>query len=206
MAAKYAIGITINGNEVRAAFLGLVRGKARIKKLESTTLEEALEQSNVQGKAVPASLNDLENAFDIQEPDFKEEAQGELNGRAEQDNNVSKIFALIEKFQVSKANVAINSPHLTVKYDYLNPNQAKEGKKRKNPFKDRLEDLWGSEDDDELRHTKLISIHGDMTLKVDYEYHPPILDLIEEVNQFRLELLPIGSVERDITEHSIMIK
>ncbi len=184
MAIKYAIGITINGNEVRAAFLSLVRGKAHIKALESATLDEPLERTQVEEKALPASLNDLENAFDIQEPDLKEETQDDLSGSVTQSNNVSKLYAIIDKFQVTKANVAVNSPHLTVKYDYLDADQTAADRKNKKRLKDRL-DLWGSDEDGNLRQTRLITIHDKKTLKIDYEYHPPILDLIEEVNQFR---------------------
>ena len=87
MKTKHAIGITINGNEVRAAFLSLVRGKARIKALESTKLDIPLENSKLNTRNSPESLNDLENAFDIQEPildqdDDPEEIDAIANARA----------------------------------------------------------------------------------------------------------------------------
>ncbi len=184
MAVKHAIGITINGNEVRAAFLSLVRGKARIKALESTTLDAAVDHEMAAEKIVPASLNDLENAFDIHDSDLREETQDDLSGSGVQDSNVAKVYALLDKFQEIKANVAINSPHLTVKYDLLDKEQVPNKKARKRRFREHL-DFWSGDSEDDTRRTKYIEIHDKKVLKIDYEYHPASIDLIEEVNQFR---------------------
>jgi len=183
MAVKHAIGITVNGNEVRAAFLSLVRGKARIKALESITLDNTLEQKKGEEKMAAASLNDLENAFDIQDPE-QNQTHEDLSSSSVQDSNVSKVYALLDKFQNIKANIAINSPHLTVKYDTVDREQLphQQGKKRR--FREHL-DFWHDDGEDETRRTKYIEIHNKKLLKIDYEYHPPSIDLIEEVNQFR---------------------
>jgi len=183
MAVKHAIGITINGNEVRAAFLSLVRGKARIKALESITLDNTVEQEQNGEKLAPSSLNDLENAFDIQDPE-QEETPDELSSASAKDSNVSKVYALLDKFQNIKANIAINSPHLTVKYDTVDRDQLPQTKGRGRRIREHL-DFWHNDDNDDSRRTKYIEIHDKKLLKIDYEYHPASIDLIEEVNQFR---------------------
>lgn len=184
MKARHAIGITINGNEVRAAFLTLVRGKARIKALESTKLDAPLEHIETTDKAKAESLNDLENAFEIHEPrlEGEEEPEEEASNQPERDKNVGQIYALLDKFQNIKANVAINSPHLTVKYDYLDKDQLPGRKKKR--FKERI-DIWGADGTEEGRRANYIEISDGKVLKVDYEHHPAIIDLMDEVNQFR---------------------
>ncbi|MFQ5648519.1 MAG: SPOR domain-containing protein [bacterium] len=182
MKIRHAIGITINGNEVRAAFLSLVRGKARIKALESIKLDAPLDRIRNPGKTGPDSLNDLENAFEIQEPKLDpDEAHSEESNEPEHDKTVSQIYSLLDKFQHIKANVAINSPHLTVKYDVIEEEHAPQNRKKR--LKERME-IWRG-DNEEARRTNYIDISDSKILQVDYEHHPPIIDLIEEVNQFR---------------------
>lgn len=184
MKAKHAIGITVNGNEVRAAFLSLVRGKARIKALESTTLDTPLEQLDSTNKSSLEPVNDLENAFDINEPLLN---QDEAAGAASDGNpNIGKVYTLLDKFQNLRASIAINAPHLTVKYDFVNKVNAPSKKER---LRAKI-DIWGGDAGDG-RHQKYISAHGDKILLVDYEYNPPVLDLMEEVNQFRANNLSL---------------
>ena len=45
MKIKNAIGISINGNNVKAAFLSIIKGKVYIQGLQSTTLRAPLESS-----------------------------------------------------------------------------------------------------------------------------------------------------------------
>lgn len=180
---KHAIGITINGTEVRAAFLSLVRGKAVIKALESTKLSVPLDQMRKPEQHAPASINDLENAFDINESNFDPaEATPDDSEPQEQDQNVSQIYALLDKFKDTKANLAINAPILTVRYDYLEKDTLQSKKQRKK-LKEKIE-FWRN-DDDEMRRSMYVDIADDKVLQVDYEYHPAIIDLMDEVNQFR---------------------
>ncbi len=185
MKTKHAIGITINGNEVRAAFLSLVRGKARIKALESITLDQPIDHAHSEDKAEPEALNDLENAFDINEPRTSQAEEPEVSKSNDAAQNVSKVYALLDKFNNMKANVAINAPHLTVKYDFIEKQQAP---KKKNRLKSKM-DIWGQEGEgegeDDAHGTKYLNASDDKTLMVDYEYHPPVIELMEEVNQFR---------------------
>lgn len=186
---KHAIGITVNGREVRAAFLTLVRGKARIKALESTKLSEPLEHAEPMQPAKAAeSLQDLENAFDISEPAAIEgdevTMESEISTEKSAENpNVSLIYSLVDRFQHVKANVAINAPVLTVKYDYLADNVLKQNKDLKKKIKEKI-DIWGNEYD-QPRGSNYLTIADGKILQIDYEYHPPIIDLVEEVNQFR---------------------
>ncbi|MFQ5640718.1 MAG: SPOR domain-containing protein [bacterium] len=184
MKQKYAVGITVNGNEVRAAFLSLVRGKASIQVLESTKLDEPLE-SNQEAGQQGGSLNDLEKAFDIVEPHMDTEANEESpsTDTTASINSVSQIYSLLDRFQNFRTSVAINAPVLTVKYDTIAAESIPHDKRRKKKLKDRIE-FWGSEDE-KVRDTKYLNIAEDKVLQVDYEYHPPIVDVIEEVNQFR---------------------
>ncbi|MFQ6113249.1 MAG: hypothetical protein ACE5NG_04065 [bacterium] len=68
MKPKLAIGIAINGNEVRAACLSLVRGKACIKALESTTLVSPLENTKQSENSQEKVSNELEKAFNLDDP------------------------------------------------------------------------------------------------------------------------------------------
>ena len=181
---KHAIGITINGTEVRAAFLSLVRGKAVIKALESTKLTMPLDHTKKNEPQAAASINDLENAFDINEQNFTPEEETEDTAESdEKDQNVSLIYSLLDKFKDTKANLAINSPILTVKYDYLEKETAKQTRKQKKKLKNKI-DFWKN-DDDQIRRTIYVDISDEKVLQVDYEYHPAIIDLMDEVNTFR---------------------
>jgi Tfp pilus assembly protein PilN len=184
MKQKFAIGITINGTEVRAAFMSLIRNKAVIKALESTKLPAPLEHTKTRQKQIHESVNDLENAFDINmtelEPDDEHPDSGEHNSK---DRNVSAIYALLDKFQNIKANLAINAPLLTVKYDYVEKQAVEKDKDFKKRVKEKI-NVWG-DDNNEIRRTNYIEISDSRYLQVDYEYHPPVIDLMEEVNQFR---------------------
>lgn len=182
MKARHAIGITINGNEVRAAFLTLVRGKARIKALESIKLEDTLENLENEGSE---AINDLENAFDIQEPRHEQddEENEDFSSHSSKDKNVSLVYTLLDKFQNLKSYVAINTPHLTVKYDYLDSDQIP-GKKKGGFFKGKV-DIWDGGQEDNSRRSVYLPISDNKHLEVNYEYHPSSIELLEEVNQFR---------------------
>ncbi|MFQ6113250.1 MAG: hypothetical protein ACE5NG_04070 [bacterium] len=95
---------------------------------------------------------------------------------------MSIVYSLIDKFHDYKTNVGINAPVLTVKYDKINSETIARDKNFKKKIKQKI-DIWGS--NDESRRTNYLNIRSDKILKIDYEYHPPIVDLIEEVNQFR---------------------
>jgi Tfp pilus assembly protein PilN len=184
MKQKLAIGIAINGNEVRAACLSLVRGKACIMALESTTLASPLENSKQSEKSQKDVSDELEKAFNIDDPITKKDEQEEADSESSsQENNVSIVYSLIDKFHDYKTNVAINAPVLTVKYDQINTENISKDKNLKKKIREKI-DIWGN-DEDETRHTNYINISSDKMLKIDYDRHPPILDLIEEVNQFR---------------------
>lgn len=184
MLTKNAIGISINGNKVKAAYLSLIKGNVYIRALESTTLSSSLDSSRTPQKSEDKFSSDLENAFDISEPltasDSKEESSVDEPG---EENNVSIVYSLIDKFQDSKANVGINTPVLTVRYDFLNPDSIPKNRNFKKRIKAKL-DIWGNEAD-QTRRTNYLKVGEGKILKIDYEYHPSIVDLIEEVNQFR---------------------
>lgn len=183
MKPKYAIGIAVNGNEVRAAFLSLVRGKACIQALESIALETPLEDSQ-QSEHKLESLNELEKAFDINDPLLGEDGEeDEPSEETVSNNNVSRIYSLVDKFQNIKTNVAINAPILTVKYDFLEKDSLPKDKNLKKKLKEKF-DQWGY-DPDETRRTNYLNASDGKILQLDYEHHPPMLDVIEEVNQFR---------------------
>ncbi len=183
MKPKYAIGLAINGNEIRAAFLTLERGKACIHALESTQLETNLEDSRNSDNG-QESLNDLEKAFDINDPQLNNDTDSDESlAESEQNNNVSLIYSLVDKFKQIKANVAVNTPVLTVKYDVLNSEALPKDKNFKKRIKDKI-GRW-NDDDNGVHRTNFIDISDNKMLQIDYEYHPPIIDLIEEVNQFR---------------------
>jgi len=134
------------------------------------------------------SLQDLENAFDISESAAMDgdevTMESEISTEKSAENpNVSLIYSLVDRFQHVKANIAINAPVLTVKYDYLADNVLKQNKDLKKKIKDKI-DIWGNEYD-QPRGSNYLTIADDKILQIDYEYHPPIIDLIEEVNQFR---------------------
>ena len=184
MKTKHAIGITINGNEVRVAFLTLVKGKAVIKALESTKLATPLEHSHSKITSVPAAANALESAFVIPEPELPEEEEREEYSEISSENqNVSRIYSLLDKFQNLKCNLAINSPILTVKYDFLTKEALPKEKTFRKRFRRKI-DIW-KDDQEEIRSTNYVEINDKQVLQIDYEKKPPIIDLMDEVNQFR---------------------
>ncbi|HEX9652617.1 MAG TPA: hypothetical protein VGA99_02805, partial [bacterium] len=183
MKTKYAIGLAVNGNEIRAAFLSLVRGKACIEALESTKLDSALE-SSPQSEHKHESLNDLEKAFDIPEPKLHEDEPTGASDKSPKDNNIGLIYSLVDRFQHLKTMVAVNTPVLTVKYDFLDGAAIAQDKNLKKKIKERL-NIWSKDDEDGLRRSNYLEVSDGKILQVDYEHHPPIIELVEEVNQFR---------------------
>ena len=184
MLSKNAIGISVNGNRVKAAYISFIKGNVYIRALESATLPTPLENSRPSQNIEDNLSNNLENAFDISEPVTKNDSKDDPSVDAlGEESNISIIYSLIDKFIDSKVNVGINTPVLTVKYDFLNEESIPRDKNFKRRIKQKL-DIWGS-DVEETRRTKYLKIGDDKLLKIDYEFHPPILDLIEEVNQFR---------------------
>ncbi len=201
MKPRFAVGIAINGNEVRAAFLSLVRGKACIRALESTKLEAPLEE--IRRDVKPENLNELEKAFDINESLGEESTpdKEESSERTVTNNNVSAIYSLLDRFQNVKVDVAVNAPILTVKYDFLNKEAVPKDKNLRKRLKEKI-DLWGDEEDD-TRRTAYLNISDDKVLEINYECHPPIVDVLEEVNQFRagnLNLLLMDTNELALAE------
>jgi Tfp pilus assembly protein PilN len=183
MKTKYAIGLAVNGNEIRAAFLSLVRGKACIEALESTKLDAPLENIQ-QPESKHESLNDLEKAFDIPEPKLHDEEQTVASEKSPKDNNIGLIYSLVDRFQHLKTSVAVNTPVLTVKYDFLDGAAVAQDKNLKKKIKERI-NIWGKDDDDGARRSNYLEVSDGKILQIDYEHHPPIIDLVEEVNQFR---------------------
>ncbi len=183
MKTKYAIGLAVNGNEIRAAFLSLVRGKACIEALESTKLDSPLENIQ-QPESKHESINDLEKAFDIPEPKAHEDDQTVSSENSPKDNNIGLIYSLVDRFQHLKTSVAVNTPVLTVKYDFLDGETVSKDKNLKKKIKERI-NIWSKEDDDGKRRSNYIEVSDDKILQIDYEHHPPIIELVEEVNQFR---------------------
>ncbi len=183
MKTKYAIGLAVNGNEIRAAFLSLVRGKSCIEALESTKLDTPLENIQ-QPESKHESLNDLEKAFDIPEPKLHDEEQTVSSEKSPKDNNIGLIYSLVDRFQHLKTSVAVNTPVLTVKYDFLDGAAVAQDKNLKKKIKERI-NIWGKDDDDGARRSNYLEVSDGKILQIDYEHHPPIIELVEEVNQFR---------------------
>jgi Tfp pilus assembly protein PilN len=184
MKTKYAIGIAVNGNEIRAAFLSLVRGKACIEALESTKLDEPLENLQQPEKAAE-SINDLEKAFDINEPQLHEEEADSPAEKSPTNNNISLLYSLVDRFQHIKASVGVNTPVLTVKYDLVEQIAAPKAKDLKSRIRHQFFEKLSASEEDGVRRTKFMPVSEGKVLQIDYEYHPPIIDLVEELNQFR---------------------
>ncbi|MCG8605354.1 PilN domain-containing protein [bacterium] len=184
MKTKYAIGVSINGTEVRAAFLVLEKGKAIIKALERTSLSEPIEQPAQKEKKLVEAVPSFENAFDAPEPAFMFEGEAdEGTDETAENQSVSQIYSLLDRFKTSKYNLAINCPTLTVKYDYMNRESLPKEKKFRKGLKQGI-DVWGKEDRDG-RCVNRKNISDEKFLLIDYEQNPPIIDLMDEVNQFR---------------------
>ncbi|TDI86320.1 MAG: hypothetical protein E2O78_03020 [Caldithrix sp.] len=187
MKPKHAIGISINGNNVKAAFLSRVNGEIKVMGLQSTTLAGPIEYSRQFKRAqetVGIGEEALENAFDIQDPVSTMHADDEaLQPEPKSDTNVSLIYSMIDRFHDTDAVVAINAPILTVKYDFLDTDSLPDEKKHKKGFVKKME-LWRNDDDDLIRST-FLRLNSEKTLRIEYEHHPPVLDLIDDVSQFR---------------------
>jgi hypothetical protein len=183
MKTKYAIGLAVNGNEIRAAFLSLVRGRACIEALESTKLDTPLENIQ-QPENKHESINDLEKAFDIPEPKLHEDDQTVSSEKSPKDNNIGLIYSLVDRFQHLKTTVAVNTPVLTVKYDFLDGETVAKDKNLKKKIKERI-NIWGKDEADSARRSNYIEVSDGKILQIDYEHHPPIIELVEDVNQFR---------------------
>ncbi|MFQ5707797.1 MAG: PilN domain-containing protein [bacterium] len=189
MKSKYAIGISLNGNNVKAAFLSLTKGKVQILGLQSNTLAAPLENSRSFQKSDGQFASELENAFDIQEPSHDSngnDGNGEeaaFNIGAHKDSNVSVLYSLIEQFQGDNIRVGINAPVLTVKYEILDPDTIPKTKGFKRKLKNKME-LWEN-DSNGIHLTAYMRVNQEKAIRIDYENQLPVIDLIEEVSQFR---------------------
>ena len=184
MKTKYAIGISINGTEVRAALMCLEKGKAVIKALEKTTLSAPVALSRQTVKKVEEAAPVLEAAFDLADGTPAAETQSEeITEDTNDDQSVSQIYALLDKFQNIKSHLAINCPTLTVKYDYVNRDSVPKEKRFKRGLRSKING-WNREDSAE-RTSRYININDEKALHIDYEQHPSIIDLMDDVNQFR---------------------
>jgi len=184
MKIKNAIGISINGNNVKAAFLSIIKGKVYIQGLQSTTLAAPLEstlKTNDNDKIEENIANDLEKAFEIQhQPDEDIDTSTELVVKSTKDGNVSIIYALLDKFKDINTKVGINAPVLTVKYEMVDNDAVPKDNKR---LRERIG--FGEGNANGIHSSKYQRISSEKTLRIEYEHHPPVLDLIDDVNQFR---------------------
>ncbi|MCH7675137.1 PilN domain-containing protein [candidate division KSB1 bacterium] len=183
MKIKNAIGISINGNNVKAAFLSIIKGKVYIQGLQSTTLRAPLESSlpTESDKGEQNIENDLEKAFDIQQqPDDDVDTSSDLAIKPTKDSNVSVIYSLLDKFKDMTTKVGINAPVLTVKYEMVDADAVPKDNKG---FRERIG--FGEGNSNALHSSKYHRINSEKSLRIEYEHHPPVLDLIDEVNQFR---------------------
>jgi len=183
MKIKNAIGISINGNNVKAAFLSIIKGKVYIQGLQSTTLAAPLESTltNDNDKIEENIANDLEKAFEIQhQPDEDLDTSTELVVKSTKDGNVSIIYAMLDKFKDINTKVGINAPVLTVKYEMVDNDAVPKDNKR---LRERIG--FGEGNANGTHSSKYQRISSEKTLRIEYEHHPPVLDLIDDVNQFR---------------------
>ena len=183
MKIKNAIGISINGNNVKAAFLSIIKGKVYIQGLQSTTLAAPLESTltNDNDKIEENIANDLEKAFEIQhQPDDDIDTNTELVVKSTKDSNVSIIYALLDKFKDINTKVGINAPVLTVKYEMVDNDAVPKDNKR---LREKIG--FGEGNANGIHSSKYQRISSEKTLRIEYEHHPPVLDLIDDVNQFR---------------------
>ena len=183
MKIKNAIGISINGNNVKAAFLSIIKGKVYIQGLQSTTLAAPLESTltNDNDKIEENIANDLEKAFEIQhQPDDDIDTNTELVVKSTKDSNVSIIYALLDKFKDINTKVGINAPVLTVKYEMVDNDAVPKDNKR---LREKIG--FGEGNANGIHSSKYQRINSEKTLRIEYEHHPPVLDLIDDVNQFR---------------------
>lgn len=184
MPTRSAIGISVNGTKVKAAYISLIKGNVYIKALESASLKTPIEQARSSQDDPDQAGNIMEKAFNIREPiTQKSSPENPAVETLEPDNNVSVLYALLDKFQQDRANVGINTPVLTVKYDLLDADVVSKDRNFKKRIKARL-DIWGNNGDG-ARRANYIRQNRERILKVDYDYHPPLIDLLDEVNQFR---------------------
>ncbi len=187
MRIKNAIGISINGNNVKAAFLSIIKGKVFIQGLQSTTLAAPLESTltndndNIEDKIEANISNDLEKAFDIQHQSNEDlDTSTDLAVSPTKDSNVSIIYALLDKFKDLNTKVGINAPVLTVKYEIVDTDSVPKNNKRL------MEKIgFGDLNSNGIHSSKYQKINSGKTLRIEYEHHPPVLDLIDDVNQFR---------------------
>ncbi len=183
MNIKNAIGISINGNNVKAAFLSVIKGKVHILGLQSTKLAAPLESSlPTQSDPGDRSIeNDLERAFDIQQqPDEDVDTNTDVALKPAKDSNVSIIYSLLDKFKDINTKVGINAPVLTVKYEMVDADAVPKDNKR---FREKIG--FGEGNSNGIHSSKYQKITAEKSLRIEYEHHPPVLDLIDEVNQFR---------------------
>lgn len=183
MKIKNAIGISINGNNVKAAFLSIIKGKVYIQGLQSTTLATPLEGTLTDDNdGIEENIaNDLEKAFEIQhQSDEDIDTSTDLIVKSTKDSNISIIYALLDKFRDINTKVCINAPVLTVKYEMVDNDAVPKDNRR---LREKIG--FGEGNSNGIHSSKYQRINSEKTLRIEYEHHPPVLDLIDDVNQFR---------------------
>ncbi len=179
-----AIGIAINGREVK--IVHMVRDKYRllVNYLESAVLKSDLEEeAKLKSKQAPDStvLNEDDDIFSIKEEPYRSKAQD--GKRLSARENADIIYSLLRKFTVRKIKVGFNIPASSVSYQDLDTHLDYDKNVFKGTLRKKIEE-W-KQGFNSLESVSVIT-RGDGTLcNVSCEnQRPAIIGVLEQLNSF----------------------
>ena len=182
-ATQYAIGLAVNGNNAKAALLSLENGKTYVRALECTDLQ-APAYGSAHSLKKPVQVNqdlfsineEILDSYDIDRQRDLDDHPGEPSDTSLANMNIRRIYALLERFEKHNTSVAINSPVLNIKYDYLDKDRLERGNKLTRRFKQKT-GVWNHEENNG-RRTKYLNLSDSKTLQVCFQSHLPMIDIM----------------------------
>lgn len=190
--SKEALGLAVNGTEVRLAHLVQENGRIRIEGLERAKLRASLEAQKAAPKA--AEVQDAETAdmFGLKSAAAAKTAVAPQENFQPDNGNLEILYGLLDKFTKQRVKIGFNVPLSMVSYNAHTPLNA-----GANPAMSVVERLGGAEKDAGLNLTQYLlkSSEGGAPLNMFYEKHPPTLALLLEIKGFTKGNLYLGQMQ-----------
>ncbi|MDZ7319663.1 MAG: hypothetical protein ONB11_10935, partial [candidate division KSB1 bacterium] len=180
---KEAVGIAINGREVKIAHLYRDKNRLGVDFLETAILAHDMDyeiNKKVEETAEAALAQNDEDIFASKTP-YEGHAAAEKESNLKE--NIDVIYSLVRKFASRRIRVAFNAPPYRVNYQDLDTHLDYDKKVFRGSLKKKI-DQW-KKGFNELDNVSVIARKDGTLCNVSCEIkQPPIIDILEQLNTF----------------------